>query len=226
MTVDVHPDAEALARAAADLVLREIRGGKKRLLLAGGTTPVRTYEFIAKQAQPADYKGVHIFFGDERAVPPDHVESNYGMVKRAWLDPARFPPERVHRIRGEIDPERAARLAEEDLRSVAGEPPAIDLALLGVGTDGHTASLFPGSSALGETLRLFLPARSGRRITATYPLLNASQHVIFLVSGRGKADAVRVALEGPPGAVPASLVQPRGGPAMWMLDVEAASLLS
>jgi 6-phosphogluconolactonase len=226
MSVDVHGDADALARAAAEVVLRQIRGGVKRLLLAGGTTPVRTYELIARMAEPADYKGVHIFFGDERAVPPDHIESNYGMVKRAWLDPARFPTERVHRIRGEIDPERAARLAEEDLRSVAGEPPALDLALLGLGTDGHTASLFPGSHALGETLRLFVPARSGRRITATFPLLNATQQVIFLVSGRGKAEAVRAALHDPPGAVPASLVQPRGGSATWMLDVEAASLLT
>jgi 6-phosphogluconolactonase len=226
MSVDVHGDADALARAAAEVVLRQIRGGVKRLLLAGGTTPVRTYELIARMAEPADYKGVHIFFGDERAVPPDHIESNYGMVKRAWLDPARFPTERVHRIRGEIDPERAARLAEEDLRSVAGEPPALDLALLGLGTDGHTASLFPGSHALGETLRLFVPARSGRRITATFPLLNATQQVIFLVSGRGKAEAVRAALNDPPGAVPASLVQPRGGSATWMLDVEAASLLT
>jgi 6-phosphogluconolactonase len=226
MSVDVHGDADALARAAAEVVLRQIRGGVKRLLLAGGTTPVRTYELIARMAEPADYKGVHIFFGDERAVPPDHIESNFGMVKRAWLDPARFPTERVHRIRGEIDPERAARLAEEDLRSVAGEPPALDLALLGLGTDGHTASLFPGSHALGETLRLFVPARSGRRITATFPLLNATQQVIFLVSGRGKAEAVRAALHDPPGAVPASLVQPRGGSATWMLDVEAASLLT
>lgn len=224
--VAIHGDAEELARAAADLVLREIRDGRRRLLLAGGTTPVRTYEMIARQAQPADYKGVHLFFGDERAVAPDHVESNYGMVRRAWLDPTRFPPERVHRILGEIDPDRAARLAEEDLRAATGEPVALDLAILGIGTDGHTASLFPGSSALGETLRLFVPARAGRRITATFPLLNATHRVIFLASGRTKAEAVRAALDDSPGAVPASLVQPRGGPPLWMLDHEAASLLS
>jgi 6-phosphogluconolactonase len=225
MSVDVHATADDLAAAAAARVLREIRGGRRRLLLAGGTTPVKTYEHIARMAEPADYRGVHIFFGDERAVPPDHVESNYGMVRRAWLEPARFPPERVHRILGEIEADRAARLAEEDLRGVTGEPAEPDLALLGLGTDGHTASLFPGSGALGETLRLYVPARSGRRITATFPLLNATDQVIFLVSGKGKAEAVREALQGPPGAVPASLVQPRGGAALWMLDRDAASLI-
>ncbi|HKE14457.1 MAG TPA: 6-phosphogluconolactonase [Kofleriaceae bacterium] len=225
MTVEIHDDAEALARAAAEMVLREIRAGRKRLLLAGGTTPSHTYELVGRGAQPGDYKGVHIFFGDERAVPPDHVESNYRMVRRAWLDPARFPPERVHRIRGEIDPERAARLAEEDLRAVAGEPVGLDLALLGLGTDGHTASLFPGSEALAESLRLYVPAREGRRITGTYPLLNCVDRVVFLVSGASKAEAVRSALHDPPGTVPASLVQPRGGAATWLLDREAASLL-
>ncbi len=226
MSVDVHGDADALARAAAEVVLRQIRGGVKRLLLAGGTTPVRTYELIARMAEPADYKGVHIFFGDERAVPPDHIESNYGMVKRAWLDPARFPTERVHRIRGELDAERAARLAEEELRGVTGEPPSLDLALLGLGSDGHTASLFPGDEVLTESVRLYAPARGGRRITATFGLLSEVNQVIFLVSGAGKAAAVKTAIEGSPGAVPASLVQPGGGPASWLLDSDAASLLS
>lgn len=225
MPVEVHGDVEALALAAAEMVLGHIRAGAKRLLLAGGSTPVRTYQRIARAAAPADYKGVHLFFGDERAVAPDHVESNYGMVRKAWLEPARFPPERVHRILGEIDPERAARLAEDDLRGVTGQRASLDLALLGVGSDGHTASLFPGSEALGETLRLYVPAREGRRITATFPLLCAANRVIFLVSGRNKAEAVRTALTGPPGAVPASLVQPQSGPATWLLDVEAASAL-
>ena len=225
MSVEVHADAEALAQAAATRVLDAIRAGARRLLLAGGSTPARAYELIARQSTAADWKGVHLFFGDERAVPPDHIESNYGMVRRAWLDPARFPTERVHRIRGEIEAERAARLAEEELRGLT-EPPSIDLALLGLGSDGHTASLFPGSSALGETLRLYVPARAGRRITATFPLLSAVKEVIFLVSGAAKAEAARAALHDSPGAVPASLVQPRGGPATWLLDVDAASRLS
>lgn len=225
MKVQVYADAEELARAAAEILLGEIRAGRKRLVLAGGTTPARTYEVLGRIAGPSDYRGVHLFFGDERAVPPDHIESNYGMIKRAWLDPARFPPERVHRIAGEIDPERAARLAEETLRGVTGDPPSLDLALLGLGTDGHTASLFPGSSALNETLRLFVPARAGRRITATLPLFHATNSVIFLVSGAAKAEAVRSALHGSPGAVPASLVQPASGAPLWLLDAEAASRL-
>ncbi len=226
MSVVVLDDAAALARATADLILGEIRAGRRRLLLSGGTTPARTYELLAQDARPADYKGIHLFFGDERAVPPDHVESNYRMVRRAWLDPARFPPERVHRILGEVEADRAARLAEEDLRAVSGEPPVVDLGLLGLGTDGHTASLFPGSSALRETQRLFVASRAGRRITATFPLLNSVDRVIFLVAGAAKAEALRAALEGSPGAVPASLVQPRSGPPTWLIDREAASLLS
>jgi 6-phosphogluconolactonase len=226
MPIEVHPDAETLARVAAERVIDAVRAGARRMLLAGGSTPARTYELLARLAAPADLRGLHLFFGDERAVPPDHAESNYGMVKRAWLDPASFPTERVHRIRGELDAERAARLAEEELRGVTGEPPSLDLALLGLGSDGHTASLFPGDEVLTESLRLFAPARGGRRITATLGLLAEVNQVIFLVSGAGKAAAVKTAIEGSPGAVPASLVQPSGGPATWLLDTDAASLLT
>jgi 6-phosphogluconolactonase len=137
-------------------------------------------------------------------------------------------------MRGEDDPVEAAAAYERELRTAfatpAGPPRTasgarFDLVLLGLGTDGHTASLFPGSRALHETLRLYVPARSSRRITGTYSLLNATDRVVFLVAGAGKAEAVRAALHDSPGAVPASLVQPRGGPATWLLDREAASLL-
>jgi 6-phosphogluconolactonase len=223
MTVHVYDDFEALARAAAARLLDAVRAGARHLLLAGGTTPIRVYELLAAAAGPDDTARMHLFFGDERAVPPEHPDSNFGMIRRAWLEPGRVPPDRVHRIRGELDADRAARLAEEELRTVTGEPPVLDLALLGLGADGHTASLFPWSSALVETQRLFAPAREGRRITATYPLLNRCSTAMFLVSGAAKADAVRSALRDAPGVVPASLVQPARGPAIWLLDREAAS---
>jgi 6-phosphogluconolactonase len=223
--VSVHDDAEALAAAAAQLVLGHVRAGRGKLLLAGGSTPARTYQILAGLVGPADFGGLQLFFSDERAVPPGHPDSNYGMVRRVWLDPGGVPEACVHRIRGEIDADQAARLAEEELRGVAGDPPRLDVALLGMGADGHTASLFPGSSALVETARFYVPAREGHRITATYPLLAATNHVIFLVSGASKADAVRVALREPPGTVPASLVQPLERPVTWLLDREAAARL-
>jgi 6-phosphogluconolactonase len=222
----VHDDTEGLARAAAELLLEHVRAGRGKLLLAGGTTPARAYQILAGLARSGDYGGLHLFFGDERVVPPDHADSNYGMVRRVWLDPGGVPAECVHRIRGELDADQAARLAEEELRSVAGDPPRLDVALLGMGADGHTASLFPGQDVLAETERLYAPAREGHRITATIPLLAATKHVIFLVSGASKADAVRMALDGPPGAVPASLVQPLERPVTWMLDREAAGRLA
>jgi 6-phosphogluconolactonase len=221
----VYDDAEALARAAAELVAGHVRAGRGKLLLAGGSTPARTYQMLAGLLEPADLGGLLLFFGDERVVPADHPDSNYGMVRRVWLDPAGVPADRVHRIRGELEADQAARLAEKELRGVAGDPPRLDVGLLGMGADGHTASLFPGSGALVETVRLYAPARDGHRITATYPLLAATNRVIFLVSGAAKAGAVRAALREPPGTVPASLVQPLERPVTWLLDREAAAHL-
>src|SRR5690349_18018457 len=147
------------------------------------------------------------------------------MVRRAWLDPGRVPTERVHRIMGELEPERAARLAEDELRSVVGEPVALDVALLGVAADGSTASIVPGSAALEETDRLFVPSETLRRVTATLALLNASRKVVFLVTGEARAEAVRAALREPPGAVLAGLVMGAAEPPRWILDRAAASLL-
>jgi len=223
--VTVYEDPEALATAAAELILVQLRARRGRILLARGGAARRAYQLVAQRAAPGDYKGAHLFFADERMVPATHAESNYGMVKRAWLEPARFPPERVHRIRGEIEADRAARLAEEDLRGVAGEPPQLDLALLAFGGDGHIASLYPGSEELDDTDRLYLPARNGTRVTASLTLLTSCKLLVFLVTGADRADALRSALCDPPGAVPASLATSIDRPPLWLVDRAAATLL-
>ena len=220
----VYDDPEQLADAAAELILVQLRARRGRILLARGGAARRAYQLVAQRAAPGDYKGAHLFFADERMVPAGHAESNYGMVKRAWIDPARFPAERVHRIRGEIEADRAARLAEEELRSVAGEPPQLDLALLALGGDGHVASLYPGSDELDDTDRLYVPAKSATRVTATRTLLASCRLIVFLASGADRAESLRSALCDPPGAVPASLVAPATAP-IWMVDRAAASLL-
>jgi 6-phosphogluconolactonase len=225
MNIEVHDDPEQLATAAAELMLVQMRARRGRILLSRGTPARRAYQLVAQRAAPADYKGVHLFFADERMVPVSHAESNYGMVKRAWLDPARFPPERVHRIAGEIDPDRAARLAEEDLRSVTGGTPTLDLALLALGGDGHIASLYPGSPELEDTDRLYVPARNATRVTATFTLLAEAKLVVILAAGADRAEALRSAVCDPPGAVPASLAAAPERPPIWLADRAAAARL-
>jgi 6-phosphogluconolactonase len=218
-------DAPAVARAAADLVLDACRARPAAgIMLAGGTTPRAAYEKIAARARPGDFEGVHVWFGDERMVPPDHADSNYGMAARAWLDGAASA--HVHRIRGELGGPEAARIAEEELRAHGGASiPELDLVLLGIGTDGHTASLFPGDAALeAPPGALFVPARGGARVTATLALLSAARHVVFLATGAAKAEiCARVLGEPPTAAHPASLV--RAPRITWLLDREAAALL-
>lgn len=223
--VTVYDDPEQLADATAELILVQLRARRGRILLARGTAARRAYQLVAQRAAPGDYKGAHLFFADERMVPVGHAESNYGMVKRAWLDPARFPAERVHRIPGEIEAERAARLAEEDLRGVAGEPAQLDLALLAMGADGHVASLYPASEELDDTDRLYVPARNHTRVTATRTLLAGCKLVVFLAAGADRAEALRSALCDPPGAVPASLIASVDRPPLWLADRAAAGRL-
>ncbi len=223
--VTVYEDVEKLADALAELILVQLRARRGRILLARGTPARRGYQLVAQRAAPGDYKGAHLFFADERMVPATHAESNYGMVKRAWLEPARFPPERVHRIAGEIEAERAARLAEEDLRAVVGEPPQLDLALLALGSDGHIAALYPRSDELDDTDRLYVPARNASRVTATRTLLTSCKLIAFLASGADRAEALRLALLEPPGAVPASLVVSPERPPLWLVDRAAADRL-
>jgi 6-phosphogluconolactonase len=213
-------DPEGVAeRAAAEVArhlgrLREERG-VAHLALSGGTTPKRTYELLAARA--GDLEDVHIWFADERCVPPDDEESNYRLVAESLLTPARVPPERVHRMEGELGPDEGARRYEQALRdgveSWEGELPVLDLIVLGIGPDGHVASLFGGSPALdaGDGV-LCLGVRDSpkpppQRITLSLAVLRAARRCLLLATGAGKADAVDAMLGEPTRHVPASLLR-------------------
>ncbi|UJR79482.1 6-phosphogluconolactonase [Sandaracinus amylolyticus] len=235
--VEIHPDREALVDAAAEHVVALARAavaarGRFTIALAGGGTPRPVYERLAHPtfACRIDWSRARIFFGDERCVPPDHPESNYRMVREALLDRVPIDPANVHRIAGEDDPEKAARDYEQTLREQLDG--SFDLVLLGMGDDGHTASLFPGSPALDEARRWVLPTESTRphpmwRITLTPVVIDAAAAVTFLVAGASKAERLREVLEGGAGAesLPAARIRPTDGALRWMVDADAASQL-
>jgi 6-phosphogluconolactonase len=183
-----------------------------------------------------DWGRVHFFWGDERCVPTDHAESNYRMVRETLLDVIKPDPARVHRMLGEQEPERAAKGYEAMLHDFFGAPeggpaPRFDLILLGMGEDGHTASLFPGTAALYETKRWVvvnrLAAGAPPRLTLTPVFINAAENALFLVSGANKANRLKQVLEGPAdgSALPARLIVPAHGKSQWMVDADAASQL-
>ncbi|MBI5069152.1 MAG: 6-phosphogluconolactonase [Deltaproteobacteria bacterium] len=232
--ITVAADAGALAAlAAAEIARTATRAAEARglaaIALAGGSTPIRTYRRLA---EPEEHEGVPwervlFFFGDERCVPPDHPDSNTRMVREALLARLPIPAANVFRMAGELDdPERAAAAYEADLRQELGPAPRLDLAILGMGVDGHVASLFPGSPALEERTRLVCAATGGqpqpRRLTLTLPALCAARAVLFLVSGAEKAGTVAEVLAGRRPDLPASRVRPEGE-VHWLLDPEAAS---
>ena len=221
----VFPDTRALVRAAAAEILRRGRHavrerGVFNLALAGGNTPMALYQTLgtARSARAALWHRTHLFWSDERAVPPEDPASNYGVAWKVGLHRLAVPAENVHRVLGESeDARRAAILYETELRSrfPGGAWPRFDVALLGLGADGHTASLFPGSDALAERERWTEVAEGGDpirpRVTLTLPALNGADAVLFLVSGRSKAGALGRLL-GLPGEdlLPAQRVHPRG----------------
>jgi 6-phosphogluconolactonase len=232
-----------LFAAAADEVIRTAneaiaQRGRFSIALSGGSTPRSLYTLIAATAG-ASLAWDHMFFfwGDERPVPPDHPDSNYRMANETLLSKVPVPSANIFRIPGENpDPSAAAEAYEKTLRKffalASGEFPRFDLILLGMGPDGHTASLFPETAALAEKSRLvvatWVEKLKTRRITLTLPVLNAARAVLFLVSGTDKAAVLKEVLEGnaPGERYPSRLVQPTDGKLMWFVDRGAASELS
>jgi 6-phosphogluconolactonase len=219
----------AFAADAAALILAEARaaimqGGLFRLALAGGETPRVVHQELVRTAADLPWNRVQITFGDERCVPPDDPDSNYRMAKESLVDRVPLPSGNIFRIRGEIAPEDAAHEYEEMLATVAArfsEPRYVhDLILLGMGPDGHTASLFPGSPALAETGRNVIPARGPKpppqRITMTFPLLNAARRVCFLINDAAKIPLVEKISAGDL-SYPAAQVQPVNGTVTWLV---------
>jgi 6-phosphogluconolactonase len=237
LSICVYSSSEELSAAAArEFAARAEEAieehGRFTVVLAGGSTPETMYGILARDYMGRiDWSKVYVFFGDERSVPPHHEDSNLKMASEVLLD--HVPVANVHRIRGELPPDEAAEAYEEELRKFfqTEDGPRFDLILLGIGADGHTASLFPWTPALEIQDRWVVanpvPRLDTTRITLTVPAINAARAVIFLVEGEDKAEAVREVLEGDadPRAYPAKLIQPPGGPE-WMLDRSAASLLS
>jgi 6-phosphogluconolactonase len=212
--------AEEAAAAAAERLARAARAGGN-LVLTGGKTPEQAYHGAAERAP--GWEQVDVWWSDERCVPPDDERSNYRLVKRALLDRLQRQPRGVHRIKGELGKERAAAEYEEEL----GDTP-LDLVLLGIGKDGHVASLFPNAPTLRDRRRV-LPAEPGLepfvdRVTLSIPTLRGAHEVVFLVTGAEKAEAVRRAFAGPPSPeTPASLVRSEQGATRAILDRAAAA---
>ncbi len=209
--------------------------GRFCVALSGGSTPKGLYALLATGVFPVPWEKVCFFWGDERHVPPDDPESNYRMVNEAMLSKVPVLPGKVFRILGEEkDAQVAAKKYEETLINFfalkAGDLPRFDLILLGMGPDGHTASLFPGNSALQEKHRLvvanWVEQFHTHRITLTLPVLNNAAAVAFLVSGQEKAGILHQVLEGPTGQFPSQLIRPADGKLIWLLDQAAASQLS
>ena len=222
---------EAATKALADL-------GTLRVALSGAKTPEGLYARLASEPfqSRVDWARVQVFWGDERCVPPDHADSNYRLAHELLLSKVPVRPENVYRMRGEaIDPDLAAAEYAGELQTAfglkRGERPRFDLILLGMGADGHTASLFPHSPALREVTRLavavYVEALKSYRITLTLPVLNNATMVLFLVSGGDKAERLRAVLGGKPShAAPASLVRPERDTLHWIVDRAAATGLA
>jgi 6-phosphogluconolactonase len=238
-------DLDALSRAAADELgaiayAAVAERGTCSIALSGGSTPRRLFQILVQRGAGAlPWRELELWWGDERTVPPDHPDSNYRMAREALIDPAAafgLAASQVHRIAGELaDPAAAARAYEQELGHRLGEPPVFDVVLLGMGPDGHTASLFPGSPALGETARRVVanpvtsPLVHGTttRITLTAPAINAARHVRFLVAGADKAASLAQVVAGPrdPTRYPSQLIAPVQGDLVWFVDTAAAAAL-
>ncbi len=245
MRPEIYEDSDTLARQAA-LRLTELSrealhsSGRFTLALSGGSTPKKLYEKFAEAEGTGKlpWDSTHLFWGDERCVPPDHPYSNYRMAREPLIDRVAVPPGNIHRIRGEMEPQEAAATYERDLKAfffpgseAASGVPVFDAILLGMGGDGHTASLFPGSPALHEREHWVVACHVDKikswRVTLTPRVINAARNVIFLVSGRDKARCLKEVLQGPcrPDERPAQAIRPVPGRMTWMVDLDAASLL-
>jgi 6-phosphogluconolactonase len=233
MKTIIFKELDALYRHAADMFAQQAtlsiqESGRFLVLLSGGKTPIPLYRTLAQEPWRSriDWDNVFIGWSDERCVPPQHEASNFRAAEEALLSHVPIPNEHVLRIEGEHDPTAEALAYETKLRSALGRESSVDLALLGMGADGHTASLFPADPALQEREHWFVPVHIPSmaqpwRITATLPLLNGCKKVVFLAPGQEKARALARIRIG--GMLPAGLVRPRNGDAVWLVDRAATS---
>jgi len=234
--IHVHPDAAAASRASADLLVQTsreavARTGRFTVALTGGSSPVQLYKLLAAAPyrDQVPWAQTFVFWGDERAVPHADERNNARMAFDLLLDHVPVPPAQIHRMSGEGAPDESARQYEALLKAhFAGGPPQFDLILLGMGDDGHTASMFPGTDVVHERERwvkeLFLASQQMYRITLTAPLINQARRIVFQAFGAGKAATLKRVLEGPdqPDQLPSQLIKPTSGELHWFLDEAAA----
>jgi len=234
--VKIFPNVETLNEAAASLIVEiasETLNTKDKfsIALAGGSTPEALYNLLASGEfkNKLDWSKTLVFFGDERCVSPAAAESNYRMANDALLSRVPLPPENVFRLRGEIEPEKSAAEYEAIIKKTLGDDAQFDLILLGMGDDGHTCSLFPGTKALRETETIVAANRveklNANRLTLTFRAVNQAKNVLFLVAGAKKAEMVKKVFAGENVNLPASLIKPKDGKCVWFLDNEAARLI-
>ncbi len=240
----VEPDAEALARRAAQYFVEMAQEavdarGRARIAISGGSTPKAAFALLGDRGQPwrgrMPWDKLELYWVDERCVPPDDPDSNYRMTREALLDGAPLRPDQIHRMKGELEPEEAAARYESELRDSfrleGAELPRFDLIELGMGPDGHTASLFPHTKALHEMNRLVVANhvanKDAWRITLTWPVINRANSVFFLISGEDKGKILNEVLTGPKDAdrLPSQLIWPVSGILTLILDKSAAALL-
>jgi 6-phosphogluconolactonase len=238
----IYSDLQAMAQAAGEYLAAAAQasvesGDLFSLMLAGGSTPRALHARLSQEPLRAaiDWGRTHVFWGDERCVPPGHPDSNYRMARETLLENVPLSQGNIHRMPAELGREQAAAQYQDEMRAFfVADRPVFDLILLGMGGDGHTVSLFPGSPWLGELSRLVAPVEhSGPpapevdRVTVTPPLINAARRVVFFVSGERKAQALAHVLRGPrdPEQHPAQVVRPDNGELVWFIDRAAASEL-
>ena len=227
-------EAKAAEEIAGVMHAAIAKRGKCFVALSGGETPRQIYRQLAEDPLKSrvDWNQVHLFFSDERCVPPTSPESNYGMAETALISSIDILEKNVHRMKGEIDPIVAAREYEREIRDAFGRQPVrFDLVILGLGEDGHTASLFTGSPVIGEQHALVCPApapnKPMQRLTLTFPCINSAREIIFMASGKKKARIVQRVLGAsrPSNNLPATMVQPVDGKLTWLIEKDAASLI-
>lgn len=242
--VRILRDAAAIANRAAEVFVKSTNDAVKSkgnfsVALAGGSTPKALYALLAAEERRGQlpWDKMQLFFGDERHVKPTHPDSNFRMATEAMISKVPLKPEQVYRIKAENpDAEQAAREYEQELRMhfrlADGEPPRFDLVLLGMGTEGHTLSLFPGTKALRDNGRLVVSNWVGKllteRVTLTAPAANGAALAMFMVAGADKSLALKAVLEGPyePEQLPAQLIDPKNGKLLWLVDEAAGGILS
>jgi len=244
VTYQVWPNADGVARASARKVAERIQQavatrGVARMAISGGSTPQATFKLLADPTQPflatIPWDKLQLYWVDERCVPPDHPESNYGVCRELLLSKVPIPAGNVHRMEGELNPEEAASRYESVLRNTmkleGAESPAFDMIGMGMGDDGHTASLFPHTDGLNEIGRLAIanhvPQKDTWRISLTWPVINQGVEVVFEITGANKADVLAEVLTGPrdPERLPSQLIRPSNGKLLFLLDEAAAAKL-